>query len=197
MWVSVSQCLIGVPGAVLTDVREVLSHPEGFSQTQRFLKNRSWELTACRNTAVAAKMVAERADKRFAAIGSRRAAAVNGLEILAPDIADDVKNRTRFIVIAAEPIYDESADTVTITFSTQHHSGALCAVLQTFMLAGINLTRIESRPVSADKYRFFADLQTNILSQETRDAINEASMQCDYFEVLGCYRTSQEPKSNA
>jgi chorismate mutase/prephenate dehydratase len=192
VWISVAQCLVGLPGASLTDVREVFSHPEGFSQCSRFLKNRSWELTACRNTAVAAQLVAEKGIAKCAAIGSRRAAEVNGLAVIAPDIMDDRHNRTRFIAIASTPIYDDASDCVSVTFSTQHRSGALCSVLESFMLAGINLTRIESRPVSADSYRFFADLDANINAQTTRDAIGEASMHCEYFEVLGCYATSAE-----
>ncbi|MDR3120091.1 MAG: chorismate mutase [Clostridiales bacterium] len=192
VWITVAQCLLALKGAALTDIREVYSHPEGFGQCRRFLKNRNWELTACRNTAYAAQMVAEKGETRFAAIGSRRAAQVYGLSVLAPDIMDNAQNKTRFIVIAAEPSYDESSDTTSITFSTAHRSGALCAVLQNFMLAGINLSRIESRPVSADKYRFFADLQANVLSPATLDALRQASTNCDYFEVLGCSRTITE-----
>jgi chorismate mutase/prephenate dehydratase len=188
-WITVCQCLLAKKGAALGDIREVYSHPEGFGQCARFLKNKSWELTSCRNTAFAAKLASEKDGARYAAIGSRRAAEVYGLQVLAPDIMDDAGNKTRFIAIAAQPIYDESCDTVSITFSTAHRSGALCAVLEAFMLAGINLSRIESRPVSADRYRFFADLQTNILLDETRDALSLASMHCDYFEILGCYGT--------
>jgi chorismate mutase/prephenate dehydratase len=231
IWIAVAQCLLAAKGAELSGIREVFSHPEGFNQCRRFLKNRNWELTACRNTAYAAQMVAERAASgnsgggsddngsngngggasgsnggngggngssgnggggRHAAIGSRRAAEVHGLSIIAPDIMDDANNKTRFIAIAAQPSYDEGCDTVSVTFSTAHRSGALCAVLQAFMLAGINLSRIESRPVSADKYRFFADLQANLLSGKTMDALSQAAMSCEYFEILGCSRTLRE-----
>ncbi|MCL1964699.1 MAG: hypothetical protein FWF69_06530, partial [Firmicutes bacterium] len=192
MWVAIKQCLLAPEGAKLSDIREVFSHPEGFGQCRRFLKNRGWELTACRNTAYAARMVAERGERRCAAIGSRRAAQVHGLCVLAPDIMDNPGNRTRFIAIAAAPSYDEKCDTTCVTFSTQHRSGALCAVLQSFMLSGLNLTRIESRPVSAERYRFFADLQANILSPQTMDALRQAAAHCEYFEILGCYPTSVE-----
>ena len=197
VWINVAQCLIGVPGAAVGDVREVFSHPEGFAQCKRFLKGKNWELTKVRNTAVAAELVASKMDSnsgaaKFAAIGSRRAAEVNGLAVLTDSITDNPKNRTRFIAIAAAPQYDESADTVSVSFATQHRSGALSSVLQTFALAGINLTRIESRPVSAEAYRFFADLQANILESGTRDAMMQAAMQCEYFEVLGCFGSTME-----
>jgi len=188
-WINIAQCLLGIEGAGISDVREVFSHPEGFGQCRRFLKNKNWELTACRNTAYAAKLVADKAEKRYASIGSRRAAQAHGLTVLAPDIMDNAKNSTRFIAIAASPIYDENCDTTSITFSTAHKSGALCAVLQSFMLAGINLSRIESRPAGLDTYRFFADLQVNVMSDIAVSALNQAATHCDYFEVLGCYKS--------
>jgi len=192
IWIRVAQCLIGAENASIGGVREVYSHPEGLSQCRRFLKNRNWDLTSVRNTAVAAQMVAEKNDPKYAAIASRHAAEVYGLKVLQPDIADDRKNSTRFIAIASEPFYDERSDGITVTFSTRHQSGALCAVLQAFQFSGINLTRIESRPVSTDNYRFFADLDANIFDQNARDAIAQASMLSEYFEILGCYRSSEE-----
>ncbi len=192
VWITIAQCLLTTQDTELADIREVFSHPEGFGQCRRFLKGKNWDLTACRNTAVAAQMVAEKNSPKYAAIGSRQAAAAYGLKVLVPDIMDTASNKTRFIVIAGQPIYDESCGITSVTFSTAHKSGALCAVLESFMLAGINLTRIESRPVSQDRYRFFADLQANILSATTRDALSQAATQCDYFEVLGCYSTTTE-----
>ncbi|MDR2606517.1 MAG: chorismate mutase [Oscillospiraceae bacterium] len=191
IWLDISQCLIGIPGAKLSDVREVFSHEQGLAQCGRFLKNRNLELTAVSNTAVAAKRVAELQNPKYAAIASRRSAELYGLELLAPDIADDKGNKTRFIVIAKEPEYDGNSNTVTVTFSTHHYSGALAAVLQAFTVADINLTRIESRPAATpNNYRFFVDMEdANILNSDVRGAINEAAMLCEYFEVLGCYST--------
>ena len=192
VWIQVAQCLLAKEETVLSDIREIYSHPEGFNQCRRYLKNKNWDLTACRNTAFAAKMVADQSSNKFAAIGSRRAAQVHNLSILVPDIMDNTNNKTRFIAIASQPVYDESCEMTSITFSTVHRSGALCAVLESFMLAGINLSRIESRPVSTEKYRFFADLQANIMDPKMLDALQLAAMHCDYFEILGCYQTTPE-----
>ncbi|MDR1693210.1 MAG: chorismate mutase [Oscillospiraceae bacterium] len=186
-WVGIRHCLMANPGTELADVREVLSHPEGFRQCHLYLKKFAWDKTVCTNTAVAAETVAGRSDKRSAAVGSARAAELNGLTVLVPDIMDSADNRTRFIAIAKEPWYTEESDTVSVTFSTAHRSGALCHVLEAFMAAGINLTRIESRPAPGGKYRFFTDLQANIA--DALPALNRAAALCEYFEVLGCYRS--------
>lgn len=187
-WVSIRQNLVGLPGTALNDIREVLSHPEGLKQCSRFLHQRPWEQTACRNTAVAARQVAQGADPKKAAIASRRAAELYGLEVLAPDIMDAADNRTSFVVIAKHPQYDESSDLISVTFSTQHRSGALCEALMPFMADGLNLMRIESRPAAADKYRFFAEIQGNIQNEKVLDALAQAAAASEYFEVLGCYR---------
>lgn len=186
-WVEVKHCLMGVPGTSLQDVREVFSHPEGFRQCDEFLKNRAWDLTACNNTATAAERVAKTNEKRYAAIGSPRAAELNGLEVLAADIATDLSNKTRFIVIASEPEYDETSDSVGVIFRTAHRAGALCEVLFPFMAGNVNLSRIESRPMTGGKYCFFCDLKGNILDPQFSSALRHAAESCGYLEVLGCY----------
>ncbi len=186
-WVDIRQCLVGVPGAALSDVWEVLSHPEGFKQCRNFLQQHHWDETSCRNTAVAAKTVAGAGDVRKAAIASRRAAELYGLEVLAADIMDAADNRTSFVVIAPMPEYDEACDLVSVTFSTKHRSGALCEALLAFLAEDLNLTRIESRPAGEGKYRFFAEVQGNILDERVAAALRQASAASEYFEVLGCY----------
>jgi chorismate mutase/prephenate dehydratase len=154
------------------------------------LHSRAWDLTACRNTAVAAKSAAEAGDGRTAAIGSRRAAELNGLEIIAPDIMDSSGNRTCFVVIASEPEYDENCNLISITFSTEHRSGALCETLMPFMAQGVNLMRIESRPAAPDKYRFFVEVEGNIMNEEIASTLRYAAATCQYFEVIGCYNNT-------
>ena len=185
--VKVSHCLMGIPGVKLEDIREVFSHPEGLHQCGGYLKKYAWDLTECRNTAVAANLVSQKCEMRNAAIGSKRAADLHGLEILKENIADDHSNSTRFIAIAAVPEYNSQCDAISITFRTSHRSGALCEVLFHFMAAGINLSRIESRPMMGNKYCFFADLEGNIENETVARGIRHAEAACGYLEVLGCY----------
>ena len=186
-WIDIHHCLLAPAGTALSDVREVFSHPEGFRQCSKFLHGRAWDLTACRNTAVAAQMAAEAGNNRTAAIGSRRAGELNGLQVLAPDIMDAADNQTSFVVIAAEPEYDATSNLIALTFSTQHRSGALCETLLPFMAAGLNLMRIESRPAGGGHYRFFAEIQGNIQDEAVAAALRCAAETCSYFEILGCY----------
>jgi chorismate mutase/prephenate dehydratase len=189
-WIDINHCLLAQDGVKLTDVREVVSHSEGFRQCQGFLRDKAWDQTACRNTAVAAEMAAASESGRTAAIGSRRAAELNGLNVLAADIMDDSNNRTSFVVISTEPEYDESGDLISVTFSAPHRSGALCEILLPFMAGGLNLMRIESRPSSPGKYRFFAEVQGNVLDGNTAAALRHAAVTCEYFEVIGCYKNA-------
>lgn len=193
-WVAALQCLMALPGAELSDIREVFSHPEGLKQCDKFLRGRAWDLTACRNTAVAAEMVATKGDKRYAAIGSRRAAQLNGLAILAPDIVTDPNNKTRFIVISDIPEYDDTCDTVSVIFRTANRSGALVDALFPLVSGNINMKRLESRPMSDRKYCFFCDLEGNMSDENLIQALRQVSASSGYLEILGCYHENTKKR---
>lgn len=185
--IAIRQCLLAKEGAKLGDIRSVASHPEALKQCGRFLRAHSWDVDACRNTAVAAKIAAEDESGRVAAIASRRAAEAYGLNVLAPDIMDSAKNSTSFIVIADRPEYDETSKYITINFSTSHSHGALCQCLMPFMTMGINMCRLESRPTTGGNYRFYTELEGNIMDENVQLALKQIAATAEYFEVLGCY----------
>ncbi len=184
----IRQCLLAPRGVKLAEIKRVLSHPEALKQCGRFLRQGGWEQVACRNTAVAAQEIAMANDGFSAAIASPKAAELNGLEILADDIADSKGNKTSFVIIATQPEYDENSTRILATFATEHRSGALCETLMSFHAQSINLTRIESRPAGQGKYRFFAEIEGNIMDDSVKSALEQAADTCTYFEVLGCYR---------
>ena len=187
-WVDIAQCLLALPDSNLADLREIYSHPEGFKQCYNFLKGKNLELTPTRNTAVAAELIKNSGDKSKGAIASRTAAEEYGLEVLVPDIMDKKNNKTRFIVVAKAPEYDDQSNIISISFATAHKSGALTAVIECFALAGLSLTRIESRPTGTGvDYRFFVDLDGNVSNPQTLAALQNAAGHCEYFEILGCY----------
>ena len=188
-WIDIKQCLLAKKDTAISDIREVLSHPEGFRQCRRYLSKKSWDLTTCTNTAVAAKKVRGSDGNKIAAIGSRYAAKLNDLAVLAADIMDTAANRTSFVVIAKNPEYTEKSNLITVTFSAAHRAGSLCEALLPFMASGIDLTRIESRPADPGNYRFFAELDGNIMDPLVIETLHHAAGATEYFEVLGCYET--------
>ena len=188
-WIDIKQCLLAKKDTELTDIREVLSHPEGFRQCRKYLTKKSWDLTTCTNTAVAAKKVQGTQGNRTAAIGSRYAAELNGLEVVAADIMDSAENRTSFVVIAKNPEYTEKSNLISITFALTDRSGSLCEALLPFMASGVNMCRIESRPATQGNYRFFAEIVGNIQDPLVQDTLHHAAGITDYLEVLGCYET--------
>ncbi|MCL1802134.1 MAG: chorismate mutase [Eubacteriaceae bacterium] len=192
IWIPVEQCLLAVEGASLSDIDTVFSDSEGFSQAKRFLGAKEWELASCLDTTCAVELVAGEEKNNYAAIGPKHAAEAFGLSILAENITDNPNNMTRYIAIAAKPSYSEESNIISVTFSIANRPGSLCAVLESFMLSGINLSRIESRQVSADRYRFFADLEASLLSEAALSGLSRAAVQCEYFEILGCYHTFGE-----
>lgn len=185
--IDIRQCLLAPKGVKLAGIRQVYSHPEALGQCRSFLARHGWQQNASRNTAVAARLVADERDGHSAAIASRLAAELHGLEVLAPDIMDTAGNRTSFVVVAPQPEYDERSDTISVTFRTKHRSGALCESLLPFMAQNLDLDRIESRPAPGGEYRFFADIQGNILDSGTALALRRAAAASESFEVLGCY----------
>ena len=191
--VRVSQNLAGVAGASLEDVRAVYSHSQGFEQSAGFLAGRrEWERVPLCNTAVAAKYVSEEGDPAKAAICSRRAAALYGLSILAPDIQDARENATRFIVIGREP-EPEGADKVSVSFSLDHEAGTLYNTLRHFAERGINLVKIESRPVpdALWHYLFYLDFEGDIQSAGVKAVLEEIAAGARDFRVLGAYRSDK------
>ncbi|MDL2232898.1 chorismate mutase [Ruminococcaceae bacterium OttesenSCG-928-L11] len=191
VWIDIRQCLLAPVGTELSHIREVHSHPEALKQCRHYLNARPWNLNACRNTAVAARLAAESTDGKTAAIGSRLAAEINGLQVLAADIEDSHTNRTSFVVVAAQPEYSAESGLISVTFSTSHRSGALCESLLPFMAQNLNLVRIESRPSSGGKYRFFAEIEGNIRDAATVQALRQAASASEYFEVIGCYSSME------
>lgn len=159
--VEVRHCLLAASGATIEDVRTVHSHPEALAQAEGFIARHGWLAMPEHDTAGAVRLVADRMDPSEAALGPERAAAPNGLTVLARDVVDREHNTTRFVVVAAGEMWvADGADKTTVAFTTSHTPGALALALTELGLRGANLTRIESRPAEdAWHYRFFVDLR--------------------------------------
>jgi prephenate dehydratase len=153
--------LLAVPGATLGGLKRVYSHPQGLAQCERFLRTLNGvEVIATYDTAGSAKMVADSGVTDAGAIASARAGEVFGLTALASSIQDFDDNITRFLVVGRRALRDTVADKTTIVFTVPNEPGSLFKALSVFALRGVDLTKLESRPIPGRpwEYLFYADL---------------------------------------
>lgn len=192
--VPVRHYLVALPNASMDTITDVYSHAQGFAQCRPFLgEHPKWEHHEMVNTAVAAKFVAESGDSTKAAIASRRAAELYGLQILQSAINENVRNYTRFLIVAAEPRFPEDANKISVRFTIPHREGSLCRILQIFAQAGLNLEKLESRPVPESRweYSFYADFTGNLRREEMDRGIRELIDAASSFRILGNYKAAQ------
>ena len=188
----IRQCLVGLKGAYLDEIRTVYSHPQGLLQCRDFLeKNRQMTGVEFESTAAAAKKVKDDKDPSQAAIASVRAAEEYGLQVLAPEIQTDKDNSTRFIILGPDKIYTEKADKISLCIELPHVSGSLYRILSHFLFNDLNLTLIESRPIPGSQweYRFFIDVEGNLDEPAVKNALRGIQNEAALLRVLGNYQT--------
>lgn len=186
--IKVEQALAGIPGTKLEDIKTVYSHPQGLMQCSKFLENYPGISTKTySSTSAAAKKVAEDADKSQAAISSTRAAEIFGLDIIKEQINHESMNYTRFIIISNQKIFLPDAGKISLSFEIKHQAGALYNMLSNFYYNGLNLTKIESRPIENRnwEYRFFVDIEGNLNQPEVGNALASISEFANKLTVLG------------
>lgn len=182
--------LLALPGTALGSVRRIYSHPQGLAQCERFLRTLSnVEILASYDTAGSAKMIATEKLVDAAAIASKRAGEVFGLNVLAAGIQDYEHNTTRFLVVGKTPISDAPHDKTSIVFTLPNEPGALFKALAAFSLRDINLTKLESRPMPARKweYLFYMDLKASPDDPACQRALAHLGEIAPMLRVLGSY----------
>jgi chorismate mutase/prephenate dehydratase len=182
--------LLAKPGTKMEDIREIYSHEQAINQCSEFLKNFPHvNIIPVENTAVAAKMVAESNRTDIAALSSRNCEALYGLSCLAHNVQDKGNNRTRFICISKNLEIYPGADKTSIMMVLPHKPGALYKILARMYVLGINVIKLESRPIPDRdfEFMFYFDLETSIYSQEFIQLICELDGLCEEFKYLGSY----------
>ncbi len=177
-------------GTKLSDIKEIYSHEQAFGQCGDYLsKLPGVKLTPVENTATAAELVAKSGRTDVAALSSRACAELYGLECLAASVQDKGNNRTRFICISKHLEIYPGSDKTSIMMVLSHKPGALYKVLARLYVLGINVTKLESRPIPDRdfEFMFYFDLETSIYSEEFVQLMCELDELCEEFKYLGSY----------
>lgn len=182
--------LVGLPGTSPEDIKDVYSHPQALMQCRQFLEShKEWTTHEFGNTAAAAKKIAEDKDRTQAAISSPYAAEFFGLSILKKNIYTDAGNSTRFIIVTKEKIYCRQAGKISVSYELPHESGSLYNSLSHFIYNGLNMTKIESRPIHGRnwEYRFFVDFEGNLSDSAVKNALRGLEAETQNFRIHGNY----------
>ena len=182
--------LLANPGTSLSDIKTIYSHEQAINQCSDFLRSLTGvNVVAVENTALASEMVAKSGQKDVAALSSRYCAELYGLSCLASSVQDKGNNRTRFICISKNLEIYPGSDKTSIMMVLPHKPGALYKVLARLYTLGINVTKLESRPIPDREFEFmfYFDLDTSNYSEEYVQLMCELDEMCEEFKYLGSY----------
>ena len=182
--------LLALPGVKMGDITEIYSHEQAIGQCSKFLNSLNGvRVIPCDNTAMAAKMVAERGDRHAAAISSHPCAALYGLETINDEIQDSDNNYTRFICVTKDPVIYAGANRISLIIACDNKPGALYEILSKLAALGINMTKLESCPVTGRNFEFifFLELEASVQEPGVLAMLEELERSCAGFHFLGNY----------
>ena len=186
----ISHCLLGIKGSSFSDIKIVYSHPQALMQCASYLKeHHEWSQISLLNTAVSAKKVKNEGKIDQAAIASELSAKLYNLDILDRGINRNSNNTTRFVVLSKEKIFSKNSNKLSLILELPHEKGMLYNILGIFVLNGLNLVKIESRPIPEKtfEYRFFIDVEANLNSENVSNVLEILSEKVPFLKILGNY----------
>ncbi len=188
----VRHCLIALPGTHMEDIRRVISHPQALAQCAGYLRSHHLQPEAVYDTAGSVKMLKESGATDTAAIASRRAAEIYGMQVLEDGIEDHAENFTRFLAIAPNPVQPDAEAKTSILFALKNEPGALFKALSVFALRDIDLTKIESRPLAGKpwEYLFYIDFLGAAHDARVSKALDHLREYATMLRILGSYPRS-------
>ena len=189
--------LLGLPGAKITDVKDVYSHGQALSQCSKFIKSNNLVEHVRADTAGSAEMVSAQKDKSKAAIASSLSAKTYKLEIIKKNIENEKGNLTRFLVMGkniSQPDFKDKKYITSFLFKLKSKPAALYQSLGGFAINGVNLTKLQSYPEknTFDSFFFLCDLDGHIEDPKVQKSLEELGLHCQDFHVLGVFEADKQ-----
>lgn len=184
----IEHCLLARPGARLEAIREVVAHEQALDQCSEFLKDKGIKVTVFSNNAAAAQYVSQSGRDDLAALASENCAALYGLSVLSRKVANSDHNYTRFICLSRKLEIFEGADKLTFVASAAHRPGSLYNLIAKFATRGLNISKLESRPIPGKdfEFRFYFDIEAPVTSPDVLAVLGQLETE-DFFTFLGAY----------
>ncbi|MBP3330563.1 MAG: chorismate mutase [Clostridia bacterium] len=185
----IEHALLAKPGTALGDIKEIFSHEQAINQSSNFIKSLGVKVTVCKNTAEAAKMVSQSDRDDVAAIGSKDCAELYSLKVVASAVQNSGNNYTRFILISKNLEIYPGAKKTSIMMTVAHRPGSLYNIIARFSSLGLNMTKLESRPIPGSNFEFmfYFDIDESVYSDDLKSLIAELDTMSEQFTYLGSY----------
>jgi prephenate dehydratase len=189
----ISHSLLGMPGANLSNIRRVYSHPQALLQCRKFIREMKLEPIEYYDTAGAAKFVSHTGDLTFGAIASDAAAEDYGLVVLKRHLESDGHNFTRFMIISKKRHVSKDADKTCVVFGLRNRPGELHRALSVFAIRDIDLLSIDSIPIvrKAWDYEFFVDFRGSVLGEKESNAVDHLRELCPHVKIVGSFKSGR------
>jgi prephenate dehydratase len=193
--IPISHFLIGCSGSSFDAIKTVESHPVALAQCERFFAaHPQFQRIATEDTAGSVARVVKQRDRTRAAIAGLRAAKLYGGVVLREHLEDHPENYTRFVLLTSTTSITPGADKLSLVFKLPHRGGALYHALEPFARRGLDLVKIESRPIKGRpwEYHFYLDLQASTNDADVIKALAELDERAIELRVLGCYQAAAD-----
>ena len=190
----IHQNLLGIPGAVVQDIRKVTSHPQALGQCHDYIAFRGFDTEETTNTAVAAKLVAEKQDKSYGAIASAETAQLYGLNVLEANINKSGENTTRFAVLSKVMANSPALSNSVLMFTVKNEAGSLAKAISIIGRYGYNMTALRSRPLKKHswQYYFYIEIDGTINNDTGADMMEQLGQVCDQLKIAGTFAPHTE-----
>ena len=190
----IHQNLLGIPGAVVEDIRKVTSHPQALGQCHDYIAFRGFDTEETTNTAVAAKLVAEKQDKSYGAIASAETAQLYGLNVLEANINKSGENTTRFAVLSKVMANSPALSNSVLMFTVKNEAGSLAKAISIIGRYGYNMTALRSRPLKKHswQYYFYIEINGTINNDTGADMMEQLGQVCDQLKIAGTFAPHTE-----